>query len=283
MPRIDIYLACALGIWAIIMALVPIRSPFWIVISLVVAFALSFYVIWTFPWIRESIGRRIAGLLFVAACLFLLGDYVWPKNIAQNKIVDKTIAQPPDAKLKESKNEDIKNLPKTSNKQVTTIEHQHRNNILTCGPAQIDINGSFLGMSTFPQGEGTVIHGFQADLINMGDKPIKKIDGFIQIDRSEKRFYLMLNKKGVITDPSRMLLLPLHESIGVLVPFEMRNDKTWGYVREKVFLDEYIPFTLFLDIDGTKCSFNFTKEQIEDYLIKYHRMSGTKMSGPLWK
>lgn len=75
--RIDLYLALALGMLGIVMYLIP-KSPFVIICLLIIAFCLSFYIVWTFPWIRDSFGRRLGGLLFVAACLCLLGDYVWP-------------------------------------------------------------------------------------------------------------------------------------------------------------------------------------------------------------
>ena len=60
------------------MYLLPNKSPLTIIILLVIAFGLSFYIVWTFPWLRNSLLRRLAGLFFVVACLCLFGDYVWP-------------------------------------------------------------------------------------------------------------------------------------------------------------------------------------------------------------
>jgi hypothetical protein len=51
---------------------------------LIIAFGLSFYIVWTFPWIRDSFGRKLGGLFFVAALLCILGDYVWPQGAQVN-------------------------------------------------------------------------------------------------------------------------------------------------------------------------------------------------------
>ena len=82
--RIDLLLALVLGVLAIIMFLLPNKTPFIIISFLVIAFGLSFYIVWTFPWLKESLGRRLAGLLFVAACLCMFGDYVWPPSNQQS-------------------------------------------------------------------------------------------------------------------------------------------------------------------------------------------------------
>jgi hypothetical protein len=79
-PRFDLLLACSLGILAIIMYLLPSKTPLTIVVLLLIAFGLSFYIIWTFPWLKESLGRRLAGLFCVAACLCLFGDYIWLRD-----------------------------------------------------------------------------------------------------------------------------------------------------------------------------------------------------------
>jgi hypothetical protein len=77
--HIDLLLALGLGVLGIVMYLIPNKNPLIVITLLTIAFGLSFYIVWTFPWLKESLGRRLAGLLFVAACLCLLGDYVWPQ------------------------------------------------------------------------------------------------------------------------------------------------------------------------------------------------------------
>jgi hypothetical protein len=78
-PGIDLLLALGLGVLTIVMYLLPNKTPPTMIILLAIAFGLSFYIVWTFPWLKESLGRRLAGLLFVAACLCMFGDYVWPR------------------------------------------------------------------------------------------------------------------------------------------------------------------------------------------------------------
>lgn len=97
LSRMDLWLACGLGVLAIIMYLLPNKTPLIIVIFLVIAFGLSFYIVWTFPWLKESLGRRLAGLLFIAACLCMFGDYVWPPVAKVNQPQPKQVAKQPTA------------------------------------------------------------------------------------------------------------------------------------------------------------------------------------------
>jgi hypothetical protein len=78
--HIDLLLALGLGVLGIVTYLIPNKNPLIVITLLTIAFGLSFYIVWTFPWLKESLGRRLAGLLFVAACLCLFGDYVWPQQ-----------------------------------------------------------------------------------------------------------------------------------------------------------------------------------------------------------
>jgi len=73
----------------------------------VIAFALSFYIVWTFPWLRGSVGRRLAGLLFVAACLCMLGDYVWPRT---------NIPAPKDTQIEQPKRSTVQKITKSEPK-----------------------------------------------------------------------------------------------------------------------------------------------------------------------
>jgi hypothetical protein len=91
--RIDLVLACALGILGIIMYLLPDKTPTTIIILLAVAFCLSFYIVWTFPWLKESARRRMAGLLAVAICLCLFGYYVWPNRPEKTLTTQKQITK----------------------------------------------------------------------------------------------------------------------------------------------------------------------------------------------
>jgi hypothetical protein len=72
------------------------KTPFCVVTLLAIAFALLFYIVWTFPWLKESLLRRLAGLLIVAACLYLFGDYVWPSTQNLNQSMTAKIETPKD-------------------------------------------------------------------------------------------------------------------------------------------------------------------------------------------
>ena len=154
-------------------------------------------------------------------------------------------------------------------------------NLLNCGNAALDISGFYLAMSRSGNEEITV-SGFQANLVNNGDRPIKEISGFIQIDRDDSRFDLGLNKNGHIVDSGKLKMLPLFDKIGIAAPFVGigRSDK----IIEQDFLKNYAPFTLFLKIDGIESSHSFSYKDIKRQFLRFHEDTDEEnfRAGPVW-
>lgn len=151
--------------------------------------------------------------------------------------------------------------------------------LIDCGPAALSAT-HFLGMSR----SGTdpiIIRTFQAELINVSDKPIKNISGFIQSDRSDKRFTLKLNRDGNLVCTTSLKVLPLHEGIGIGVPFTDTPASTG--IPSSVFLEDITPFTLYLILDGVENVLRFTREDSEKLISNF---GGTRkmndQSGPQW-
>ena len=154
-------------------------------------------------------------------------------------------------------------------------------NLLTCGNAGLDVSDYYLAMSRKGNEEIT-ISGFQAKLINTGDKPIKDISGFIQIDKNDNRFPLRLNKNGHIVDTGELSVLPLYDKLGIAVPFvELGGSEV---ILESDFLSNYTPFTLFINVDGVESTHRFLHKDIKSQVARYHDDTdeGNFKNGPIW-
>ncbi len=80
MPKpIDLWLSLFGTAVGVAMSIIPRTIPF-IVGSLIIIFCLLAHPIWNFWWIEESLGRRLAALFLLAACLCGFGYVISPKE-----------------------------------------------------------------------------------------------------------------------------------------------------------------------------------------------------------
>jgi hypothetical protein len=76
---LELQLAAVIGVVSVITSLLP-HNPVVIILSLALAFGLSSYLIWTFPWIEKTFFRRYASLAVVFVCLCIVGYFSWPSS-----------------------------------------------------------------------------------------------------------------------------------------------------------------------------------------------------------
>ena len=150
--------------------------------------------------------------------------------------------------------------------------------LIDCGPAALNAS-HFLGMSRTGS-DPILVRTFQAEITNVSDKPIKEISGFIQADRTDKKFPLKLNKNGDLVCSSNLKVLPLHESVGIGVPFTATPASTG--VQASEFIEDITPFTLFLMLDGVENVLRFSREDCEQLISSFGRSNVRAVQGPEW-
>ncbi|MGP0060457.1 MAG: hypothetical protein ACLPID_14325 [Beijerinckiaceae bacterium] len=130
------------------------------------------------------------------------------------------------------------------------------------------------------------VGGVQAIGKNTSGDPVSQFKGFVRVDRTNKTeiFYLIAGE----ADSSKMrtpfdLNIPTlpEETYGIpgLANFKIQTFEKIAFEPGKdgvpvaQFLKDFVPFTLVLEYDGLKIERHFSKQMIEDELVRFERFS----------
>ncbi len=129
------------------------------------------------------------------------------------------------------------------------------------------------------------IRCFNIQGINITDRPIKKIDGYIEVDRTGERFPIKLTKDGNIVEASHMLALPPNEQIDIFVFFSntIKDYSAWKGFEPSEFVARYCPFTFITILNGKQYKHRFSMEHIKAFIDKRISSSVPTEKGPVFK
>lgn len=129
------------------------------------------------------------------------------------------------------------------------------------------------------------IRYFKSQGVNITDRPIKEIDGYVEVDRTGERFPIKLSKDGMIVETSKMLALPPNEEIPVYAFFSnaIKDYSAWKGFESSEFVAHYCPFTFITIFSGKQYKHRFSMKDIKAFIDKRISSSITPEKGPVFK
>lgn len=129
------------------------------------------------------------------------------------------------------------------------------------------------------------IRKFGINGVNITSSPIKKMDGYIEVDRTGERFPIKLHRDGNIVEVDELLALPPDEQIGISVFFSntIKDYSAWKGFEPSEFIDRYAPFTFITIFSGRHYKHSFPIKKIQEYIDM--RVSSVKQTekGPIFR
>lgn len=129
------------------------------------------------------------------------------------------------------------------------------------------------------------IRYFKAQGVNITNRPINKIDGYVEVDRTGERFPIKLSRDGNIVEANEMLALPPKEQVDIFIFFSntIKDYSAWKGFEPSEFMARYSPFTFITIFNGKHYKHTFPIKKIKNFIDM--RISSVEQieKGPIFK
>lgn len=109
----------------------------------------------------------------------------------------------------------------------------------------------------------------------------------MQNNRSGEKYPLKLNKHGDVVGFDELVALPPNQQIGIHAFFgdvgQIADYSAWKGYEPNEFIERYLPFSLFIKIEGKEYRYNFSKEQVKSFIFNYIEKHKKGRTGPIFR
>lgn len=129
------------------------------------------------------------------------------------------------------------------------------------------------------------ILSFDATGSNRSKKPIRNINGYLQLDYTGEQFPMKFIGESELKELDELIAIPPGEAIHISIPLvtDDVDKELWQGFTPAYFLDRYVPFTFFIEIDSKVYKYKFSESRIKRKIFSIIYNKKYRKGGPIFK